>query len=213
MLNLSEIFLSIQGESTYAGLPCIFIRFAGCNLRCSYCDSEFSYEGEIEQSPVSILKKIGEFQPVKLVEITGGEPLLQEEVNELFRLLIENNYTVLLETNGSMNLRNIPDEIVKIVDIKCPGSGQEDSFLEENIQFLNKGIDEIKFVISNEGDYNWSKAKINEYNILDHTVIFSPVFSILDPENLAKWIIRDKLNVRLQIQIHKYIWDPNKRGV
>jgi len=213
MLNLSEIFLSIQGESTYAGLPCIFIRFAGCNLRCSYCDSEFSYEGEIEQSPESILKKIGEFQPVKLVEITGGEPLLQEEVNELFRLLIENNYTVLLETNGSMNLRNIPDEIVKIVDIKCPGSGQEDSFLEENIQFLNKGIDEIKFVISNEGDYNWSKAKINEYNILDHTVIFSPVFSILDPENLAKWIIRDKLNVRLQIQIHKYIWDPNKRGV
>jgi len=213
MLDLSEIFLSIQGESTYAGLPCIFIRLAGCNLRCSYCDSEYSYDASFQRTPEAITEEIQKFQPVKLIEITGGEPLLQKDVIRLFNLLLDRNYTVLLETNGSIDLTTVPERVIKIVDIKCPGSGQVESFLKDNIRYLNKNSDEIKFVICDETDYLWAINRIEEYHISDHEIIFSPVFSLLEPGKLAEWIIRDRLNVRLQIQMHKYIWDPDKRGV
>jgi len=213
MLNISEIFCSIQGESSYSGLPCIFIRLAGCNLRCDYCDTTYSHESDNNLSQSEILKKIKTFEPVKLVEITGGEPLLQPEVYGLFEILNQNDYTILLETNGSILLDIIPDNITKIVDFKCPGSGEEKSFLLENLEYINKEKDEIKFVLTDNYDYNWAKDLILKYNIQNYKILFSPVSDKLVPQDLAKWIIEDKLNVRMQIQLHKIIWDKDKRGV
>ena len=213
MLSISEIFCSIQGESTYAGLPCIFIRLAGCNLRCDYCDTTYSYESGINLSIDDIITKVKEYDPVKLVEITGGEPLLQPEVYQLINSLNENEYTILLETNGSISLKNIPEYVIKIVDVKCPGSGEENSFLIENLEYINKEIDEIKFVLSNNFDYNWAKDFVIKYKLNDFEILFSPVSEKLEPQDLAKWIIKDKLPVRMQLQLHKIIWDKDKRGV
>ena len=213
MLNISEIFCSIQGESTYTGLPCIFIRFAGCNLRCDYCDTTYSYESEINLSINDIITKVKEYDPVKLVEITGGEPLLQSEVYQLFESLHNNGYTILLETNGSISLKNVPEYVIKIVDVKCPGSGEEDSFLIKNLEYLNKEKDEIKFVLLDNFDYNWVKDFIIKYKLNDYEILFSPVSEKLEPQDLAQWIIEDKLPVRMQLQLHKIIWDKNKRGV
>lgn len=213
MLEISEIFCSIQGESTYAGLPCIFIRSAGCNLRCDYCDTTYSYESEITLSINDIITKVKEYDPVKLVEITGGEPLLQLEVYQLFELLHKNGYTILLETNGSISLKDIPEYVIKIVDVKCPGSGEEKSFLLENLEYLNKEKDEIKFVLSDNFDYNWAKDFVMKYNLKDYEILFSPVSDKLNPQDLAKWIIEDKLPVRMQLQLHKIIWNNDKRGV
>ncbi|NQT65604.1 MAG: radical SAM protein [FCB group bacterium] len=213
MLNISEIFCSIQGESTYAGLPCIFIRLAGCNLRCEYCDTTYSHESEINLSIEDILTKVKEYEPVKLIEITGGEPLLQPEVYKLFESLHKNGYNILLETNGSISLKDIPEYVIKIVDVKCPGSGEENSFLLENLEYINKEKDEIKFVLSDNYDYNWAKDFINKYKLFEYEILFSPVSDKLEPQDLAKWIIDDKLPVRLQLQLHKIIWDKDKRGV
>lgn len=213
MLNISEIFCSIQGESTYAGLPCIFIRLSGCNLRCDYCDTTYSYECEITLSINDIITKIKEFDPVKLVEITGGEPLLQHEVYQLISSLHENGNTILLETNGSISLKDTPEYIIKIVDVKCPGSGEENSFLIENLEFISMEKDEIKFVLSDNFDYNWAKDFVMKYNLNDYEILFSPVSEKLEPQDLAKWITEDKLPVRMQLQLHKIIWDKEKRGV
>ncbi len=213
MLNISEIFCSIQGESTYAGLPCIFIRLAGCNLRCDYCDTTYSYESDISLSIDDIFTKIKEFDPIKLVEITGGEPLLQPEVYQLFELLHKDGYTILLETNGSISLKEIPEYIIKIVDVKCPGSGEENSFLLENLEFINQVSDEIKFVLSNNFDYNWAKDFIMKYQLNEYEILFSPVADKLNSQDLAKWITEDRLSVRMQLQLHKIIWDKDKRGV
>ncbi len=213
MLNISEIFCSIQGESSYAGMPCIFIRLAGCNLRCDYCDTTYSYKSEISLSVDDITTKIKEYHPVKLVEITGGEPLLQPEVYQLFESLQKNGYTILLETNGSISLKDIPEYIIKIVDVKCPGSGEENSFLLENLEFIKQENDEIKFVLSNNFDYNWAKDFIMKYQLNDYEILFSPVSEKLNSKDLAKWIIDDKLSVRMQLQLHKIIWDKDKRGV
>ncbi len=213
MLNISEIFCSIQGESTYTGLPCVFIRLAGCNLRCNYCDTTYSYKSEITLSINDIIAKVKEYDPVKLVEITGGEPLLQPEVFQLISSLHENGNTILLETNGSILLKNIPEYVIKIVDVKCPGSGEEDSFLLENLEFINQESDEIKFVLSDNFDYNWAKDFIMKYKLNDYEILFSPVSGKLEPQDLAKWIIEDKLPVRMQLQLHKIIWDKDKRGV
>ena len=213
MLKISEIFCSIQGESTYAGLPCIFIRLAGCNLRCDYCDTTYSYESDITLSTNDIITKVKEYDPVKLVEITGGEPLLQLEVYQLISSLHENGYTILLETNGSISLKEIPEYVIKIVDVKCPGSGEENSFLIENLEFINKEKDEIKFVLTNNFDYNWAKDFVMKYNLIDYEILFSPVSDKLNPQDLAKWIIEDKLTVRMQLQLHKIIWDKDRRGV
>ena len=213
MLKLSEIFLSIQGESTYAGLPCIFIRLAGCNLRCKYCDTTYSYETKFEKYSEDILKEIQQYKPIKLVEITGGEPLIQSEIYDLLTILYDNEYEILLETNGTINLEKIPDYVTKIVDVKCPGSGFEDSFLTENFKHISLQKDEIKFVISDRQDYDWATNFIKKYDLQKYIILFSPVLEKLEPQKLAKWITEDKLPVRMQLQLHKLIWGKEKRGV
>ena len=213
MLKLSEIFLSIQGESTYAGLPCIFIRLAGCNLRCKYCDTTYSYETKFEKYSEDILKEIRQYKPIKLVEITGGEPLIQLEIYDLFTILYDNEYEILLETNGTIELEKVPDHVTKIVDVKCPGSGEENSFLLENIEFINKEKDEIKFVLSDKNDYDWAKNFIKKHDLQKFIILFSSVLEKLEPQKLAKWITEDKLSVRMQLQLHKLIWGKDKRGV
>ncbi len=213
MLNISEIFCSIQGESTYSGLPCIFIRLAGCNLRCDYCDTTYSYESDISLSINDIITKVKEYDPVRLVEITGGEPLLQLEVYQLFDSLHKDGYTILLETNGSISLKDVPDYVIKIVDVKCPGSGEEESFLIKNLEYINEEKDEIKFVLSDNFDYNWAKDFMIKYKLNDYEILLSPVSEKLESQGLAKWIIEDKLPIRMQLQLHKIIWDKDKRGV
>jgi len=213
MLKLAEIFYSIQGESTYAGLPCIFIRLAGCNLRCNYCDTKYSYDTKFEKSIEEIILEIQKYDPVKLVELTGGEPLLQDEVYPLFERLNEEGYQILLETNGSISLAEVPENIIKIVDIKTPGSGFQECFMSENLNLINPEKDEIKFVISDRNDYDWSKKILNKYNLENLKIIFSAVSEKLNPRKLTEWIIEDKLNVRMQLQLHKYIWHKDARGV
>lgn len=212
-MNLSEIFCSIQGESTYSGLPCIFIRLAGCNLRCNYCDSTYSYKTKFTATPEEIVNQIKKYNPIKLVEITGGEPLLQDEIIELFHRLKKEGYKILLETNGSVELKNVPKFVHKIVDIKLPDSGEGDSFLIENLQFINPKSDEIKFVLSSRKDYLYMQEKLKEYHIQNHQILLSCVFDRLEPKQLVEWVIEDRLQVRVQLQIHKYIWDPNAQGV
>ncbi len=212
-MNLSEIFCSIQGESTYSGLPCIFIRLAGCNLRCNYCDSIYSYKTKFTATPEEIVNQIKKYNPIKLVEITGGEPLLQDEVIELFHRLKKEGYKILLETNGSVELKNVPKFVHKIVDIKLPDSGEGDSFLIENLQFINPKSDEIKFVLSSRKDYLYMQEKLKEYHLQNHQILLSCVFDRLEPKQLVEWVIEDRLQVRVQLQIHKYIWDPNAQGV
>ncbi|NQV17417.1 MAG: radical SAM protein [Armatimonadetes bacterium] len=213
MLNLSEIFFSIQGESTFAGLPCIFIRLAGCNLRCKYCDTKFSYDTKFSLESEEILQKIKKYYPVKLVEITGGEPLLQNEIYDLIKSLHKNNFKILLETNGSISMKQVPKYVIKIIDVKCPGSGYEDSFVEENLKYIDSKKDEMKFVLSDRNDFDWAKEFIKKFNLENHKIIFSAVFEKLDSKTLAQWILEDKLKVRMQLQMHKYIWGRDKRGV
>lgn len=212
-LHLSEVFLSLQGESTFAGLPCIFVRLAGCNLRCNYCDSQYSFETSFSLSIEEILTTIQNFAPVSLVEITGGEPLCQESSIELMKALLQQGYTVLLETNGSLSLRDVPKDVVKIVDVKCPLSGSFHSFLPENVQYMLSGQDQLKFVLTGEEDYLFVRQWLADHPLHKIEVLLSCVFSHLMPQTLAEWIIRDKLPVRMQLQLHKYIWDPNQRGV
>lgn len=211
-MKITEIFYSLQGESTFAGLPCIFIRTAGCNLRCHYCDTTYSHQEGYSLTIHQILREIQKYDPVKLVEVTGGEPLLQEEVYELFAALNTRDYQILLETNGSLPLNKVPDFVVKIVDVKTPGSGYEDSFLIENLKLI-RNKDQLKFVVSDRNDYNWVKAFITEHQLQNQALLLSPVLGSLAPLQLAEWIIRDKLPVRMQLQLHKYIWDKDKRGV
>ncbi|RLC50880.1 MAG: 7-carboxy-7-deazaguanine synthase QueE [Candidatus Cloacimonadota bacterium] len=212
-MKLIEIFCSIQGESTYSGLPCIFIRLAGCNLRCRYCDTKYSYESKFEISVDEIISEIKKYDPVKLVEITGGEPLLQEKVYNLFEKLENEGFFILLETNGSISLQNVPEKIVKIVDVKTAGSESSDSFLLENLNFIDADKDEIKFVLCNKADYEWSKDFIFQNNLENYKLLFSAVTDNLEVKDLAGWIIEDKLPVRLQLQLHKFIWDKNEKGV
>ena len=213
MINLSEIFYSIQGESSFAGFPCIFIRIAGCNLRCKYCDTVYSYETKFSISVNNILKKIEKYNPIKLIEITGGEPLLQNEIYNLFHILKDNDYKILLETNGSINLKNVPENVIKIVDVKCPSSGYGKSFLKENLNYIDAEKDELKFVISNKEDYLFAVDFIRKNDFQNYKNIFSPVLSELSPKTLANWILVDKCNYRMQLQLHKYIWGNDVIGV
>tara|TARA_B100002052_G_scaffold254825_1_gene244636 strand:+ start:143 stop:778 length:636 start_codon:yes stop_codon:yes gene_type:complete len=211
MLKINEIFHSIQGESSKSGTPCVFIRLTYCNLRCSYCDSEYSfYEGE-DMSIADILKEIKKYN-CKLVEVTGGEPLLQKKSIDLMKALLIEKYTVMLETSGSIPINNVPKEVIKIIDFKCPSS---DMHKKNNWNIL-KNIqqhDEIKFVISNLDDYKWVKDKLKKYNFKNNTILFSPTHNQLDPKILSEWILKDGLNVRVQLQLHKYIWDADTKGV
>jgi len=211
-MELSEIFYSIQGESTFAGLPCIFIRLAGCNLRCVYCDTKYAYTKEFELSADEILEEIKKYSPISLVEVTGGEPLLQEDTYLLLDKLIKGKYQILLETNGSILLNRVPKEIIKIVDIKTPGSKMSDKMNWENINYLNLK-DEIKFVITDKKDFDWAIEKVKNYNLLQYNVLFSPAYDMIEPEILAEWIKEEKIPVRMQLQLHKIIYNDKMRKV
>ena len=211
-LKINEIFYSIQGESSYTGLPCIFIRLTYCNLRCSYCDTEYAFHNGSDMSINQILKHIDKY-PANLVMVTGGEPLLQKDCINLMDELLKNKYSVMLETSGSLPLNKVPKKVVKIVDFKCPSSNMKHKNDWKILKDIDKK-DEIKFVIGDKGDYDWSKSMIKEYD-LDKIcpILFSPVYNKIDIENLSKWILDDGLNVRLQMQLHKYIWGADKKGV
>ena len=211
-LIVNEIFHSIQGESTHAGRPCVFVRLTYCNLRCSYCDTAYAFEEGIEMEINEVVRKVESFK-CNLVEVTGGEPLFQENVHPLIKILCDKGYEVLLETGGSLNIGKVDNRVKRIVDFKCPSSGMEKKNLWENVNHL-KIDDEVKFVIGDRIDYEWAKEKIVEYGLMDKcTVLMSPVFGAVEPKDVAGWILEDKLNVRFQIQMQKYIWSPETRGV
>lgn len=211
-LKVNEIYLSLQGESTWAGLPCVFVRLTGCSLRCSWCDTAYAfYEGE-NQALETVLAKVGGYG-VKLVEITGGEPLEQEGVYPLMESLLAKGYRVLLETSGALDLSRVPKDVVKIMDVKCPGSGEESRNLWDNLGKLVPGQDEIKFVISDRGDYDYAKGVMGKQALAGRfTLLFSAVQGDLKPADLADWITSDRLPVRMQLQMHKYVWPEATRG-
>lgn len=205
-VKVSETFSSLQGESSYAGLPCFFIRLSGCNLRCSYCDTEYAYE-EGREVPVAELVDAAVESGMPLVEITGGEPLLQDGFSALAGELLEKSGArVLVETNGSCSLSAVPEGVIAVVDVKCPGSGESGSFREENIALLRQ-YDEVKFVLSDRADYEWAREFVDSRGITEKcaSVQFSPVAGGLAPEELAQWLVEDGLNVKMQLQLHKVL--------
>ena len=212
-LTVSEVFKSIQGESTWAGMPCTFIRLTGCHLRCSYCDTSYAYAGGTDMTIESLLQQC-HVLGVGLVEITGGEPLLQPACSDLASCLIEEGYTVLVETSGTLPLMDLPPAAIKIMDIKCPGSGMAEKNHWANLETLTQ-YDEIKFVIGDRDDYEWSREIVERHDLPSrcHQVLFSPVGGRLVPRTLVEWILEDRLNVRFQLQLHKYIWPEIERGV
>lgn len=226
-MQITEIYRSIQGESSYAGVPCIFVRLAGCNLRCDWCDSEYTFTGGKKMTIEEVELQVEQLSPHGLVEVTGGEPMLQErEVVPLMERLLNAGYNVLLETSGERPLQNVPKEIIKIVDVKCPHSGEPDTFRLENLDALTSR-DEVKFVISDRTDYEFARDFTAEHQLGSRvsSVIFSPAFGkeasgtrdtshcLLDPQALAEWMLADNAPARLGLQLHKFIWDPAMKGV
>ena len=227
-MQITEIYKSLQGESTFAGLPCVFVRLTGCNLRCTWCDSEYTFQGGHRMEMEAVLDEVARLSPSGgLVEITGGEPMLQErEVVPLMRRLLDDGYQVLLETSGERPLARVPAGVVKIVDVKCPDSGEGDTFCMENLEALTPH-DEIKFVLSSRGDYDFAREFTRRHNLAErvNAVLFSPAFRkdatggrdsshcLLDPRELAEWMIADNVPARLGLQLHKFIWDPALKGV
>jgi 7-carboxy-7-deazaguanine synthase len=226
-MYLIELYKSVQGESSFAGLPCIFVRLAGCNLRCSWCDSEYTFKGGYKQSLEEVEAAVAALAPVRLVEFTGGEPMLQErELLPLMERLLAQGYTLMIETSGERLLGNVPKDVHKIVDVKCPGSGEGGSFRMENLDALTKR-DEVKFVISDRVDYEFARDFTVENSLAERAggVLFSPAFKkapslerstsncALDPRVLVEWMLEDGVPARLSLQIHKFIWEPQKKGV
>lgn len=211
-LYITEIYKSIQGESSWAGLPCTFVRLSGCPLRCRWCDTSYSFKKEQQLSLGTILQKITELQ-TSCVEITGGEPLAQKETITLLEQLISSGHRVLLETGGSISIRNVPPQVNIIMDIKCPGSKMGHHNHWENINFL-KPSDEIKFVIADYNDFVWAKEITKKHRLETRfKVLLSPAWGLLKPKQLVEWMITENLQCRLNLQLHKYIWDPRKKGV
>ena len=210
-LKINEIFYSIQGESSYSGLPCTFIRLTYCNLRCSYCDTEYAFYNGSDMKINEIIQEVRKY-PTKLIMITGGEPLLQKGSINLMQELLNNNYSVMLETSGSLKLKDVPKSVIKIVDFKCPSSNMMDKNDWTIINDIKKE-DEIKFVIANKKDYDWSKKMIKKHN-LNQTcpILFSPVYDKINISRLAEWILEDGLTIKLQMQLHKHIFG-DKKGV
>jgi len=210
---ITEIFKSIQGESNFVGLPCVFIRLTGCNLRCHWCDTAYAFHGGQKMTVDEVMARV---RPLggKLVELTGGEPLLQEDVYPLTEQLLGQGHQVLVETSGERYIGRLPSAVVKVLDVKCPGSGEGESFCTNNLGALDKK-DQVKFVILDAQDYRYACEFMLEHELQRRVdeVIFSPVFGQLHPRQLAEWILRDGLEVRLGLQIHKFIWDPETRGV
>lgn len=215
MLRVNEIFHSIQGESSRAGWPCVFIRLTGCNLRCSYCDTRYAYEEGEDMAVSDIVSRVKAFG-CGMVQITGGEPLIQEETPHLAEALLREGLTVLLETNGSCDISLIDSRCVRILDVKCPSSGHVDANDFANLHRLGDR-DELKFVLSDREDYEFARDHARRFRKAPRgsslPVHFSPVFGRLDPERLAAWILEDGLHVRLNLQLHKFIWGPDRRGV
>ena len=211
-LKINEIYYSVQGESTHAGRPCIFIRLTYCNLRCSYCDTEYAFYDGKDMEITDIMSEIKRWD-CNLVEVTGGEPLFQEECIDLLHELINSNYEVMLETGGSLSISDVPKKVVKIVDFKCPSSGMVKKNLWSIVDDL-QAHDEVKFVIGNREDFDWAKDRITEYS-LDKicTLLFSPTFGEIDPQQIVEWILAENLPVRMQLQMHKMIWSPEEKGV
>jgi 7-carboxy-7-deazaguanine synthase len=212
-VKVCEIFTSIQGESTHAGMLCTFIRLSGCNLRCSYCDTKYAYDEGAELSIENVLERIEE-ATIRLVEITGGEPLLQtDETAGLTTLLLDSGYNVLIETNGTLPIESIDGRAIMIMDVKTPASGMSTKNNFANFEYLKK-VDEVKFVICDRNDYIWAKNVVLEYGLPKRcTVLFSPAFGSLEPRKLVKWILEDRVDVRLNLQLHKYIFGPDERRV
>jgi 7-carboxy-7-deazaguanine synthase len=225
-VQVTEIFESVQGESSYAGLPCVFIRLTGCNLRCSWCDTEYSFYGGSRMSADEVMASVRGFR-ARLVEITGGEPMLQQrEVVPLMERLLAEDYRVLLETSGERDLSTVPAGVVKIVDVKCPGSGEGGAFRESNLGLLT-ARDEVKFVLAGRSDYEFARDFARSHGLFDRVaaVLLSPAFRkdaaggrdasqcLLDPRDVAEWMLEDGLPARLSLQIHKFIWDPALHGV
>ena len=226
-MYLIEIYKSIQGESSFAGVPCIFVRLAGCNLRCTWCDSEYTFTGGRRMTEDEVAAEVEKLAPVKLVEFTGGEPMLQErELIPFMHRLLHSGYELMIETSGERPLDNIPSEVHKIVDVKCPSSGEGGSFRLSNLDCLTLR-DEMKFVIAHALDYQFARDFIREHRLEQRVgnVLLSPAFSktpsperttdnaLLDPRELVEWMLEDGLPARLSLQIHKYVWEPQKKGV
>jgi 7-carboxy-7-deazaguanine synthase len=227
-MQITEIYKSLQGESTYAGLPCVFVRLTGCNLRCAWCDSEYTFQGGHKMTMEAVVDEVRHLSPGGgLVEITGGEPMLQErEIVPLMQRLLAAGYRVLLETSGERPLACVPAAVVKIVDVKCPDSGEPDTFDMENLQQLT-ARDEIKFVLASRADYDFACNFVKRHRLAErvNAVLFSPAFRkdatgardsshcMLDPQELAQWMIGDDVPARLGLQLHKFIWDPAVKGV
>jgi len=226
-MQIIEIYRSIQGESSFAGVPCIFVRLASCNLRCAWCDSEYTFTGGKKMSPEEVEQEVLKLAPAGLVEFSGGEPMLQErELVPLMERLLARGYTLLLETSGERPLQNVPKEIIKIVDVKCPHSGEPDTFRMENLDALTSR-DEVKFVISDRTDYEFARDFTAKHQLGSRvsSVIFSPAFSkdasgtrdtshcLLDPQRLAEWMLADNAPARLGLQLHKFIWNPAMKGI
>ncbi len=226
---ITEIFKSIQGEGTRAGLPCVFVRLTGCNLRCAWCDTAYAFHGGQKVSVDEVMERVeslnrcpdGSAGRVPLVELTGGEPLLQEEIYPLAERLLAAGYTVMIETSGERFIGRLPKEVIKIVDVKCPDSGEPDTFAPRNLEELSAN-DEVKFVISSRRDYEFAREFTREHRLAErvHEVLFSPVhddpngkWSGLEPRELVEWMLEDGLRVRLGLQLHKIVWDPAMRGV
>ncbi len=212
-LKINEIFYSIQGESTYAGLPCLFIRLMGCDLRCSYCDTEYAFfEGKSKS--LSEILSVAQQQGASLIEVTGGEPLLQRNVHPLMSLLCDEGYEVLIETSGAHDISKIDPRVKVIMDLKCPSSGELERNRMENIPYLKKK-DQLKFVMGSREDYEWLKGMIQTHQLNERVgaILVSPVFGKIDLQSMAKWILEDHLPVRFQVQLHKIIWEPMTRGV
>ena len=211
-LKVNEIYYSVQGESTHVGRPCIFIRLTYCNLRCTYCDTEYAfYEGKDIKIP-EIMAKIKQWN-CNLVEVTGGEPLFQDECIHLLNELKNQNYEVLLETGGSLSISDVPIEIVKIVDFKCPSSGMEKKNLWSIVNDLQPH-DEVKFVIGDREDFDWAKEMLNKYSLNEKcSILFSPTFGKIDPSLIVEWILEGDIPVRMQLQMHKHIWESEGKGV
>lgn len=212
MLKVNEIFYSVQGEGTSAGLPCVFVRLTYCNLRCTYCDTEYAFHDGTDLSIDEILYEVNNFK-CNLVEVTGGEPLLQRESLQLMKALCDAGYSVLLETGGSLSIKDVDPRVTIIMDIKTPSSKMESKNLFSNIDLLKKE-DEVKFVVGDSEDYLWTKQVMKEYDLSSKCrILISPVFGKIEPAEIAGWILKDNLPARFQLQMHKYIWDPGRRGV
>jgi 7-carboxy-7-deazaguanine synthase len=209
-MQITEIYKSIQGESSFAGLPCVFVRTTGCDLRCSWCDSEFTFTGGTRMSLDAIVAEV-ERLDCKLVELTGGEPLLQREIFPLATALADLGHTVLIETGGHRDISGLDPRVIRIMDLKCPASGECEKNLWSNLDHLRE-TDEVKFVIASREDYEWARETIREHGLEGRvSLLISTAYGLIEPDKVVQWLLEDKMQARFQLQLHKYIWDPNAR--